>query len=73
MNSVRIYIDEALDRDRRNALIHTIQSVQHVVDVELSEKDPHEFVVEYQAQKNLPVRLIEVLRAQGYHPDILSA
>lgn len=73
MNSVRIYIDEELDGDRRNALIDTIQSIQHVVDVELSDRDPHEFLVEYHAQKNLPVRLIEVLRARGYHPDILSA
>lgn len=73
MNSVRIYIDEVLDSGRREALIRTIQSLQHVVDVELSEQDFHELVVEYRAQENLPISLIEALRSNGYHPDILSA
>lgn len=73
MNTVRIYLDEVIEGEQRDALVHSVQSIQHVVDVELSDRDPHELVVEYHAQQNMPVKLIEALRSQGYHPDILSA
>lgn len=73
MNTVRIYIDENLDVSRQQGLKQVLLEIPHVLDVELSVKEPHEVVVEYDEQENLPVRLIEVLREQGYHPDILSA
>ena len=73
MNTVRIYIDEYLNASRQQGLKRVLQDIPHVQDVELSEQDPHEIVVDYDAEQNLPVRLIEVLRQQGYHPDILSA
>jgi len=72
MNTVRIYIDENLDAKRLKGLKQLIQKIPHVLDVEFSEKEPHEVVVEYEEQQNMPVKLIEVLRQQGYHPDILS-
>jgi len=73
MNTVRIYIDENLDSYRIQGLKQTIEKIPHVLDVEISEKEPHEVVVDYEEQQNLPVKLIEILRQQGYHPDILSA
>jgi len=72
MNTVRIYIDENLDASRLRGLKQMIQEIPHVLDVEVSDKEPHEVVVEYEEQQNMPVRLIEILREQGYHPDILS-
>lgn len=72
MNTLRIYIDEDLDSERLKSLRQIIQTVPHVVDVEFSNKDPHEVLVEYEAQRNLPVTLLAMLRGQGYHPDILS-
>lgn len=73
MNTVRIYIEENLDSERLRGLQQLIQEVPHVVDVEFSDKDPHELTVEYEAQRNLPVDLIQTLREKGFHPDILSA
>jgi hypothetical protein len=73
MNTVRIYIDENLDTSRLQGLKQLIKDIPHVVDVAISEKEPHEVVVDYEEQQNMPVKLIEVLRKQGYHPDILSA
>lgn len=73
MNSVRIYIDENLDRSRLQGLKQIIQDIPHVIDVEISDKEPHEVVVDYEEQQNMPVKLIEVLREKGFHPDILSA
>lgn len=73
MNTIRIYIDENLDASHQQGLKQVIQDIPHVVDVEVSELEPHELVVEYEERQNMPVKLIEVLRKQGYHPDILSA
>lgn len=73
MNTVRIYIDENLDTSHLHGLKQMIEAIPHVVDVEVSDKEPHEVVVDYEEQKNMPVKLIELLRNQGYHPDILSA
>jgi hypothetical protein len=73
MNSVRIYIDENLDTARLKSLKQLIEGMPYVVDVEVSEKEPHEVVVDYEAQQNMPMKLIEALRAKGFHPDILSA
>lgn len=73
MHTVRIYIDEYLDGAKQTSLKRLIEDIPHVVDVELSVKDPHEVVVEYETQQNIPVQVIEALRKQGYHPDILSA
>lgn len=73
MNTVRIYIDENLDTSHLRGIKQMIEAIPHVVDVEVSDKEPHEVVVDYEEQKNMPVKLIEVLRNQGYHPDILSA
>ncbi len=73
MNTIRIYIDESLDNSRLQSIKQAIESIPHVLDVEVSEKDPHEVVVDYDEQQNMPVKLIEALRKQGYHPDILSA
>lgn len=73
MNTVRIYIDENLDVSRLMNLKQLIESIPHVIDVEVSEREPHEVVVDYEAQQNMPVKLIEILRAKGFHPDILSA
>jgi hypothetical protein len=47
--------------------------VTHVVDVEIGENDPHELVIEYEEHHNMPIKIIEVLRSEGFHPDILSA
>jgi len=73
MNTVRIYIDENLDTSRLHGLKQMIEAIPHVLDVEVSDKEPHEVMVDYEERNNMPVKLIEVLRQQGLHPDILSA
>ena len=73
MNTVRIYIDEKLDTTHMHGLRQMLRNVPHVVDVAISDKEPHEVMVDYDERQNMPVKLIEVLRRQGYHPDILSA
>lgn len=72
MNTIRIYIDEDLDQSKRSKLKKTIKGLPHVVDVEIGRNESHEVVVEYEAHANMPVLLIETLRKEGFHPDILS-
>ncbi len=69
MNTIRVYINEKLDAQQ---LEHLLMGVTHVVDVEIGENDPHELVIEYEEHHNMPIKIIEVLRSEGFHPDILS-
>ncbi len=73
MNTVRIYIEENLNTQRRGDLVKMIEKLPHVVDVEIGDNEPHEVVIDYEEHHNMPMQLVEVLRQQGYHPDIISA
>ncbi len=70
MNTIRVYIDEKIDRQQ---LEHLLMGITHVVDVEIEENDPHELVIEYEEHHNMPIKIIETLRSEGFHPDVLSA
>ncbi len=70
MHTIRIYLDDGkLDGQQ---LEHLLLGVTHVVNVEISRNDPHELVIEYEEQQNMPIKIIETLRNEGFHPDILS-
>jgi hypothetical protein len=70
MNTIRVYIDEKLDGQQLEDLL---MGITHVVDVETAENDPHDLVIEYEEHHNMPIKIIEMLRSEGFHPDILSA
>jgi hypothetical protein len=70
MNTIRVYIDEKLDTQQ---LEHLLMGVTHVIDVEIGKNDPRELVIEYEEHHNMPIKIIETLRSEGFHPDILSA
>ena len=70
MHTIRIYIDEKLDGHQMENLL---MGITHVVDVETGKNDPHEVVIEYEENYNIPIKIIETLRSEGFHPDILSA
>lgn len=72
MNTIRIYINESLDVQQLETLKHLMMDISHVVDVETSNGDSHEFVVEYEDHHNMPIKIIETLRREGFHPDIIS-
>jgi hypothetical protein len=70
MHTIRVYIDEKLDTQQLEPLL---MGITHVVDVEAGANDPHELVIEYEEHHNMPIKIIETLRREGFHPDILSA
>jgi len=70
MHIVRIYIDEEFDKQRVSEFL---MAMSHVVDVETGKNDAHELVIEYEENHDMPKIIIEALRNEGFHPDILSA
>jgi len=72
MNTVQIYIDEKLDIEQFKIIKQLLMNISHVTDVEISSNAPHGFVVEYEEHHAMPVLLIDTLRSEGLHPDIIS-
>ena len=70
MNTIRIHIDEKPDSQQLQNILY---GISHVVDVETAKNDPRELVIEYEEDHNMPIKIIETLRSEGFHPDILSA
>lgn len=73
MNSITVYIDEALTTRQIVKLKREILAIPHVKDVEHPRHDPHDLTIDYEAHSSLPGLVIDKLRSQGLHPDIISA
>ncbi|GMR16061.1 MAG: hypothetical protein BMS9Abin31_0365 [Gammaproteobacteria bacterium] len=73
MNSITVYIDESLTTREIVKLKHEILAIPHVLDVEHPRHDPHDLTIDYEAHESLPGLVLEKLRSQGLHPDIISA
>lgn len=72
MNAIQLYIEENLDSEKLNTLKNHLIDIEHVNDVEVSSKSPHELLVEFEGHHDLPMKIIEAIKAEGYHPDIYS-
>ena len=72
MNSIQLYIDENLDEQSIRRIKTMLMEIEHVRDVEISSQSPHEFVIDFEEHHNLPIKIIDALKAEGYHPDIFS-
>lgn len=72
MNSIQLYIEENLDKKTIESIRSMLMKIEHVVDVEISHQSPHEFVIDFKEHHNLPMKIVETLKSEGYHPDIFS-
>ena len=72
MNTIQLYIEENLDEINIERIKKMLMEIEHVKDVEISSQSPHEFVIDFDEHHNMPMKIIEVLKAEGYHPDIFS-
>lgn len=73
MHVIQLYIDESLDAAQLGELRQSLMDVPNVVDVELSSRDHHDVLVEYQANTGMPMSILRSLRRHGLHPDVVSA
>ncbi len=72
MNSIQLYIEENLDEKNIELIKKMLMEIEYVKDVEISRQSPHEFVIDFDEHHNMPMKVIEALKAEGYHPDIFS-
>ncbi len=72
MNTVQLYIEDDLNVEQLKKLKQLLLDTPKVTDVEISSKSPHEFLIEFEEHHNLPMKIIEIIKEQGYHPDIYS-
>jgi hypothetical protein len=74
MHSVHVYIHESLDPSHLGKVKKLLSHIPHVVDVEVSEKDPHGLFVDYEEEDHdIPIKIMQTLEKEGLHPDIVSA
>ncbi len=72
MHTVYIHIDENLDHDHLVTLQTDLLKLDHITDVEVNDKTPHDVLVEFEEQHISPMAILEVLSKKGVHADIMS-
>jgi len=72
MHSINVHIDETLDSRDIDSLRNRIFNDPHVSNVELRQEMPHDILVEFEANHDVPMHVLEMLKAQGYHADIVG-
>lgn len=70
MNTLHIYIEKTLDENSLQSLKSGLMGLPHVSDVEISNKSPHDLIVEVDEHCNMPVNLLTYLTNEGMRPDI---
>lgn len=73
MNTVQVYIEETLNASRLRDVKDMMMSLPHVHNVEFNDKLPHDILIEFDANYNVPISILEKLERRGIHPDIISA
>jgi len=72
MNTVHIYISEALDNRHVQELRHDLLDTPWVNDVEISAQSPHDMLVEYQQEHITPMAILRKLNRYGVHTDVTA-
>ncbi|VAW97097.1 hypothetical protein MNBD_GAMMA21-848 [hydrothermal vent metagenome] len=72
MNTIQLYIEESLDSVKINTLKNHLIDIEYVNDVEVSSNSPHYFLIEFEEHHGLPMKILEAIKEEGYHPDIYS-
>ncbi len=73
MNMVQVYISETLNANRLRDVKDMMLNMPHVHNVEFNDKLPHDMLVEFDANHNVPISIVEKFENEGLHMDIISA
>ncbi len=73
MNTVQVYIEETLNASRLQDVKNMMMTLPHVHNVEFNDKLPHDMLIDFDANYNVPISIVEKLESEGMHPDIISA
>jgi hypothetical protein len=72
MHSINVHIDENLSTMDINGLRNRLLEDPHVRNVEMRSEMPHDMLVEFDAHHEVPVHVLDMLKAQGLHADIVG-
>ena len=72
MHAVYIHLDEALDPTEQARVGQELRGLAEVTDVELSPRQPHDLLVEYQPGSGMPMSILRRLAGLGLHADVMS-
>ena len=73
MHAIYIHIDENLDEAGMRSLSDDLKDVNHIVDVEINARTPHDMLVEFDEHHISPMAILRELSRHGVHADIVSA
>ena len=73
MHTIYIHIDENLDEDGMRSLSNELMGMDHIVDVEINARTPHDMLVEFEEHHISPMAILRELTKHGVHADIMSA
>ena len=72
MQCVHIHIHETLDPEALATLRAELMAGSGVEDVELSLREPHDLVIEYDPDSTHPADFMERMERHGIHPDVTA-
>ena len=72
MNTINLHIDERIGMQEWGKLQSALMTTEHVRDVQFNPGMPHDMLVEFDEHENVPIHVLEVLRGQGLHADIVG-
>jgi hypothetical protein len=72
LSDVLIHIDEALELDRRREIEAHLRAIDGVVSVKNPENRPHLALVEYMREKINAQRLLQAVRGEGVHAELIG-
>lgn len=69
---VTIHIDETLEPDKRHALVDAVREIDGVVGIGYHDDKPHLMIIEYDPGKTSSATLLQAVKAQGVHAELLG-
>jgi cell division protein FtsX len=69
---VTLHIDEDLDAEQRETIKESLRALDGVVSVHNPEKTPHLTIVEYDPDENSSKKILQRVRDQGAHAEIVG-
>ncbi len=72
MHCVHIHIHETLNPEALATVRAELMAVRGVDDVELSLREPHDLLVEYDPRRAHPMEFMDRLERRGIHPDVTA-
>ncbi len=69
---VTLHIDETLDEEARQALEAGLRQLDGVVAVAMPKDKPHLMVVEYNPEKIKGLQILDFVKGQGVHAELIG-